>query len=250
MACFSHSLRYSRRQPPLSFLLALAVILPSFLLSSYSNAQVRTLYKNTYSAKVGGLTLSAEQELKEIAPGEFEVRTTFDHFLGSIIELGRFYETEDKQLRSLSYFYKRVIFGKKKEDHINIDWPAKKAFYRNHKGSKREFDVPNTVVDKASQVEAVRRALEQGKQSFDVSIIERKGVRHSHFKVLKEETIKVKAGTFKAIKIEKIRDLNAAGPQRETRFWMASHKGSYVLVKMEQVETDGKHYEMELSKLG
>ncbi len=235
-------------KPQKKLFLSLSAVLLC-IVSTLSQAQVRTLYKNIYTAKVSGLTLSAEQELKEITPGEYEVRTTFDHFLGSIIELGRFYETEEKQLRSLSYFYKRIIFGNKKEDHINIDWSEKVAHYRNHKGKKRDFKIPDNVVDKASQVEAVRRALTRGETSFDISIIERKGLRHSHFKVLKEEVIRVKAGTFKAVKVEKIRDINAKGPQRETRFWMAAYKDSYILLKMEQIETDGKRYEMELSKL-
>lgn len=227
--------------------------------SSQSYGQARSLYKHTYIAKISGLTLSAEQEMKELSEGEYELRTTFDHFLGSIVEISRFQdftpdadkstEPTELSLRSISYFYKRLVFGKSKEDHINIDWATQTAHYRNHKGQKRTFPVPESINDKASQIEAVRRALKQGKKSFEISTIERSGIKTALFKVLKEETLKVGAGHFKTIKVEKIRDKNSTKPQRQTRFWMTLHKGEYVLVKMEQVETDGKRYQMEIKEL-
>ena len=63
------------------------------------------------------------------------------------------------------------------------------------------------------------------------------------FRVLGEEVVRTKAGLIDAIKVERVRDPTQS--TRKTVLWFAKDWG-HLLVRLHQVETDGKEYQIML----
>jgi len=65
------------------------------------------------------------------------------------------------------------------------------------------------------------------------------------FRVLGEDKVSTKAGQVDAIKVERVRDPTQS--KRETILWFAKD-WDYLLVRLHQVETDGKEYQIMLEE--
>ncbi len=65
------------------------------------------------------------------------------------------------------------------------------------------------------------------------------------FRVLGEEQVSTKAGQVDAIKVERVRDPTQS--KRQTILWFAT-EWDYLLVRLHQVEKDGKEYQIMLEE--
>jgi F420-0:gamma-glutamyl ligase-like protein len=65
------------------------------------------------------------------------------------------------------------------------------------------------------------------------------------FRVLGEEVVRTKAGLIDAIKVERVRDPTQSA--RKTVLWFAKDWG-HLLVRLHQVEKDGKEYQIMLKE--
>ena len=76
-------------------------------------------------------------------------------------------------------------------------------------------------------------------------IIEGEDVDTYDFRVLGEEKVRTQAGLINAIKVERVRDPGKSN--RKTILWFAKD-WDYLLVRLYQMETDGKEYQIMLGR--
>ena len=76
-------------------------------------------------------------------------------------------------------------------------------------------------------------------------IIEGEDVDTYDFRVLGEEKVRTQAGLINAIKVERVRDPGKSN--RKTILWFAKD-WDYLLVRLYQMETDGKEYQIMLKE--
>jgi negative regulator of sigma E activity len=82
-----------------------------------------------------------------------------------------------------------------------------------------------------------------GKKSMSYQVVDGDEVDTYDFRVLGSEKVATKAGQVDAIKVERVRDPTQS--KRITVLWFAKD-WDYLLVRLQQVETDGKEYNIML----
>ena len=99
------------------------------------------------------------------------------------------------------------------------------------------------MLDKSTYQLALQRDVAAGKKSMSYQVVEGEDVDTYDFRVLGPEKVETKAGSIDAIKVERVRD--PTKNKRTTVMWFAP-KWDSLLVRLQQVETDGKEYNIML----
>jgi Protein of unknown function (DUF3108) len=149
----------------------------------------------------------------------------------------------DKQaLLPQTYSFERGGLGKTKKVDMTFDWASKMVT-----GTDRDkpFNVPlNTgMLDKSTYQLALQNDVAAGKKSMSYQVVDGNDVDTYDFRVLGAEKVATKAGQIDAIKVERVRDPTQS--KRITVLWFAKD-WDYLLVRLQQVENDGKEYNIML----
>ncbi|MDB6143004.1 MAG: isoprenoid biosynthesis protein [Pseudomonas sp.] len=149
----------------------------------------------------------------------------------------------DKQaLLPQTYAFERGGLGKSKKVDMTFDWASKMVT-----GTDRDkpFNVPlNTgMLDKSTYQLALQNDVAAGKKSMSYQVVDGGDVDTYDFRVLGTEKVTTKAGQIDAIKVERVRDPTQS--KRITVLWFAKD-WDYLLVRLQQVENDGKEYNIML----
>jgi hypothetical protein len=99
------------------------------------------------------------------------------------------------------------------------------------------------MVDKSTYQLALQHDVAAGKKSMSYQVVDDGEVDTYDFRVLGSEKVDTKAGQIDAIKVERVRDPTQS--KRITVMWFAKD-WDYLLVRLQQVETDGKEYNIML----
>jgi hypothetical protein len=99
------------------------------------------------------------------------------------------------------------------------------------------------MLDKSSYQLALQEDVAAGKKSMNYQVVDGSDVDTYDFRVLGTEKVHTKAGMIDAIKVERVRD--PTQNKRITVMWFAKD-WDYLLVRLQQVETDGKEYNIML----
>jgi hypothetical protein len=135
--------------------------------------------------------------------------------------------------------------GDKKERHalLKFDWQAHKVS-NTVEGHTWEMKIPAGTLDKFVVQLAVMMDLRNGEKMLSYAIADGGKLKQYQFAVIGEETVKVPAGEFATLKLERLRKDN----DRTTYFWCAPDLG-YLPVKIKQIEhEDGVTYLSELQE--
>lgn len=133
--------------------------------------------------------------------------------------------------------------GSKKGRHafLKFDWKALEVA-NTVEGHTWEMEIPATALDKLLVQVAVMMDLSAGKEQLTYAIADGGKLKEYHFAIVGPEKIKVPAGEFDVIKLERLRKDN----DRTTYFWCAESLG-YLPVRIKQIEhEDGVTYLSEL----
>jgi len=161
--------------------------------------------------------------------------------VASITETSIFDLTQNK-LSSKQYSYLRSgMGGGNKNIQQTFHENGVVSIKRSDKVS--EITVPKEVLDKSLYQIALQRDLAAGMKEFSYQVLDGNDLETYKFKVVGYEEIKTKAGKFSAVKVERIRE----NSKRHTLIWFASDF-NFLLIKLEQSETDGKNYQIVLKK--
>ena len=142
----------------------------------------------------------------------------------------------------LTYRFDRSGLGKSKQVELDFDWTEKQVL-GNDRGEPVRFPLNRGLMDKSTYQLVLQHDVAAGKQSVSYQVIDGDEIETYDFRVLGEERVRTKAGLIDAIKVERVRDPTQSS--RKTVLWFAKD-WNYLLVRLHQVEKDGKEYQIML----
>jgi hypothetical protein len=145
-------------------------------------------------------------------------------------------------LQALSYQYKQRGIDAK-ERYYQYD-PTSQIMTYELDQEKGSVLVTNGVYDELSLFLAVRANVYAGRLDFMIPVFDRNDVEDHHYRVLGEQILDTPAGTFSALHVERVRNPES---KRKTEFWL-SIKHDYILLKLNQTDTKGRKFILELTE--
>jgi len=159
-----------------------------------------------------------------------------------IDESSTFRVTPDGDLRAQAYRYERS--GENRSQHIQFDWTHHVA-HSAYRGKKKSITIPDDATDAFLAQLKLSRRVAAGMHAGKFPVVNHNKLDTYHLKVVGDETIRVPAGTFAAIRVERA----DPGSTRKTVFWLAP-KLHDVPVKVEQFHDGKSEFRLELNAVG
>ena len=184
---------------------------------------------------------SAERSLTKNSDGNWTLNFKASMMIASLTETSTF-KVENNSLLPLTYTFERGGLGKAKKVNLDFDWATKMVTGTENKDPVK-LPLISGMLDKSTYQLALQRDVAAGKKSMSYQVVEGEDVDTYDFRVLGPEKVKTKAGSIDAIKVERVRD--PTKNKRTTVMWFAP-KWDALLVRLQQVETDGKEYNIML----
>ncbi|TPG73567.1 DUF3108 domain-containing protein [Pseudomonas arsenicoxydans] len=200
-------------------------------------------FSASYTADWKQLPMSgtAERSLTQQSNGVWKLSFKASMMIASLTEESTL--TLDKgTLLPQSYNFERSGLGKAKKSNLDFDWTTKMVTGTD-RGDPVKVPLNTGMVDKSTYQLALQRDVAAGKKSMSYQVVDGNDVDTYDFRVLASEKVETKAGNIDAIKVERVRD--PTQNKRTTVLWFAKD-WDYLLVRLQQVETDGKEYNIML----
>jgi hypothetical protein len=141
-----------------------------------------------------------------------------------------------------AYHFERGGLGKAKKTDLDFDW-ATKTVTGEDRGDAVKVALNAGMLDKSTYQLALQRDVAAGKKAMSYQVVDGNDVDTYDFRVLGTEKVATQVGQVDAVKVERVRD--PTQNKRITVMWFAKD-WSYLLVRLQQVETDGKEYNIML----
>ena len=186
---------------------------------------------------------SAERSLSKNDNGTWTLSFKASMMIASLTEESTLRLDKDTLLPQ-SYTFERGGLGKAKKINLDFDWSSKMVT-GSDRGDPVKVPMNSGMLDKSTYQLALQRDVAAGKKSMSYQVVEGTDTDTYDFRVLGAEKVSTKAGSVDAIKVERVRD--PTQNKRTTVMWFAKD-WDYLLVRLQQVETDGKEYNIMLQE--
>lgn len=184
---------------------------------------------------------TAGRSLKAQDNGRWELDFEASMLVASLNERSTF-RMENDAFLPLTYRFDRSGLGKGKQVELDFDWTEKQVL-GNDRGNPVRVALNRGMLDKSTYQLALQHDVAAGKHSMSYQVVDGDEIETYDFRVLGEERVRTKAGLIDAIKVERVRDPTQSS--RKTVLWFAKD-WDYLLVRLHQVEKDGKEYQIML----
>jgi len=200
-------------------------------------------FSASYTADWKQLPMSgtAERSLEKTANGVWKLSFKASMMIASLSEESTLTLDKDTLLPQ-SYHFERGGLGKAKKADLDFDW-NNKLVTGTDRGDAVKVPLNRGMVDKSTYQLALQHDVASGKKTMSYQVVDGGDVDTYDFRVLGTEKVETKAGRIDAIKVERVRDPTQS--KRTTVMWFAKD-WDYLLVRLQQVETDGKEYNIML----
>jgi len=200
-------------------------------------------FSASYTADWKQLPMSgtAERSLSKGANGEWTLAFKASMMIASLNETSTLRMDKDVMLPQ-TYNFERGGLGKARKVNLDFDWAAKKVTGTD-RGDAINLPLNAGVLDKSTYQLALQHDVAAGKKAMSYQVVDGDEIDTYDFRVLGSETVATKAGQVEATKVERVRDPTQS--KRITVLWFAKD-WDYLLVRLQQVETDGKEYNIML----
>lgn len=220
-------------------------VLSILMLANTSIAAAPLPFTAYYDARFQGLKAQAEISLNQISDTEFIANSSikvrlFGATISSILETSHF-NWLDNAPRTQRYEYKQSGIGGRSRS-IAYDWQNNLAIATVENDSV-ELQLAGNTFDELSMYTFIKDELKTGNEDITFSVIDRNVVEEYHYQVIDEEEVTTNAGTYTAIKVERIRE----NSERLTQLWFAKNH-DMLLIKLFQRDPDGDEFEITLSE--
>lgn len=222
--------------------LLLGLLLPALASQAAPLVPFKAYYEGDFEV---GMRLKGEavRELERLEDGQWRLSVKASTLLARSSESSRF-QLHQARIRPLHYHYQRKVLGKKREATLSFDWDALSVL-NEVKKIPWSMTIPADAHDKLSYQLQLRHDLAAGATELSYAVADGGRLKTYRFEVLGKETIQSPAGDFVSLKVQRVRDEDN---DRETLIWFAPER-DYAIVRLLQVEPDGKRYELLLKKL-
>ncbi len=184
---------------------------------------------------------SATRSLEKNANGSWTLSFKASMMIASLTEVSTLKVDKDELLPQ-TYHFERGGLGKSKTVDLVFDWPTK-FVTGTDRGDAVKIPLNTGILDKSTYQLALQHDVAAGKKSMTYQVVDGDEVDAYDFRVLGSEKVATKVGSVDAIKVERVRD--PTQNKRITVMWFAKDY-DYLLVRLQQVETDGKEYNIML----
>ena len=184
---------------------------------------------------------SAERSLTKNSDGNWTLNFKASMLVASLNEESTLKLEKDKPV-PLTYHFERGGLGKAKNIDLNFDWSDMTVTGTDNK-EPVNVKLLTGMLDKSTYQLALQRDVAAGKKSMSYQVVDGNDVDTYDFRVIGPEVVETKAGKVDAIKVERVRD--PSQNKRITEMWFAKNWDG-LLVKLRQVEKDGKEYNIML----
>ena len=186
---------------------------------------------------------TAGRSLKALDNGRWELDFEASMLVASLSEKSTF-RIENDAFLPLTYRFDRSGLGNGKQIELDFDWTEKQVL-GSDRGDPVRVPLNRGLQDKSTYQLVLQHDVAAGKQSMSYQVVDGDEIETYDFRVLGEESVSTKAGQVDAIKVERVRDPTQS--KRETILWFAKD-WDYLLVRLHQVEKDGKEYQIMLKE--
>ncbi len=224
----------------------LATSLVAIIVSMPCWAEIMRPYKATYSTEWQfGLRLSgkAERSLKQDEQGHWQLRTEGSAMLANLTEISHF-KLQQQQLVPLKYSYHRQIFNKTRHVKLIFDWQKSQVMNQLNDQNWRMKIVPGTYDKQIVQLQ-LRRDLLAQRPNLSYTVADGGKLKVFSYQIEAEETIATPLGKHRSIRVKRDR---GGDNTRNTWIWFAPEH-NFIVVRIEQQEANGKHYQLKLQQL-
>lgn len=184
---------------------------------------------------------SAERSLQKLDDGRWQLVFKASMLVAGLTEQSTF-TVEDDAFLPQSYKFERSGLGKSKDVEFDFDWSQKQVI-GSDRGDPVRFPLNRGMQDKSTYQLALQHDVAAGQKSMSYQVVDGDEIETYDFRVLGEEVVRTSAGLIDAIKVERVRDPTQSS--RKTILWFAKD-WDYLLVRLHQVEKDGKEYQIML----
>jgi hypothetical protein len=184
---------------------------------------------------------SAERSLKALDDGQWQLNFKASMLVASLTEQSVL-RVENSAFMPQSYLYERNGLGKGKKIEQRFDWTSKQVLGQDRKTAIK-LPLNRGLLDKSTYQLALQHDVAAGKKSMSYQVVDGDEIETYDFRVLGEEVVRTQAGMVDAVKVERVRDPTQSA--RKTTLWFAKD-WAYLLVRLHQVEKDGKEYQIML----
>ncbi|WP_421865531.1 DUF3108 domain-containing protein [Motiliproteus sp.] len=185
----------------------------------------------------------AIRELTQTADGQWQLSMKASAIAASIDESSRF-ALEQGRVTPQHYHYQRKLLTKKKTIEHRFDWP-KQQLTSSIKGDQQQLPLQPGTLDKVGFQIQLWQDIKGGANEATYPVADGRQIKTYEFDRLGSERISTPAGEFDTIKVARDRGDSSA---RKTYIWFASEL-DHVIVKLQQIEPDGKKYTLVLERL-
>ncbi|GGO87582.1 hypothetical protein GCM10011348_41110 [Marinobacterium nitratireducens] len=189
------------------------------------------------------LQVDAVRELRQQADGHWLLTSTADAGIAGVTESTRF-RVDSNRVVPHTYQYHRKVLGKTRDAILSFDWTNARVT-NDVEDKPWHMDIPPGTLDKLAYQIQLRLDLPGGQRKLLYAVADGGTLKEYAFEVLGRETVSTPAGDFSAIKVQRDRGEDA---DRETYIWFAPEL-DYMIVKLWQIESDGKEVQLLLKKL-
>lgn len=184
---------------------------------------------------------SAERSLQKLEDGRWQLVFKASMLVAGLTEQSTFTVEGDAFLPQ-SYKFERSGLGKSKDIEFDFDWSQKQVI-GSDRGDPVRFPLNRGMQDKSTYQLALQHDVAAGEKSMSYQVVDGDEIETYDFRVLGEEVVRTSAGLIDAIKVERVRDPTQSS--RKTILWFAKD-WDHLLVRLHQVEKDGKEYQIML----
>ncbi len=184
---------------------------------------------------------SAERSLQKLDDGRWQLVFKASMLVAGLTEQSTF-SVEGDTFLPQSYKFERSGLGKSKDVEFDFDWSQKQVI-GSDRGDPVRFPLNRGMQDKSTYQLALQHDVAAGEKSMSYQVVDGDEIETYDFRVLGEEVVRTAAGLIDAIKVERVRDPTQSS--RKTILWFAKD-WDYLLVRLHQVEKDGKEYQIML----
>jgi len=185
---------------------------------------------------------SAERVLQQ-ADGVWSLQFRASMLVAGISEESRF-RHENGRFVPISYRFERNGLGKRKQIAHDFDWQGQQVSGHD-RGNKVSLVLKSGLLDKSTYQLALQEDVAAGRKGMSYQVLDGDEIETYDFRVLGSETVQTEAGQVEAVKVERVRDPTQSN--RKTVLWFA-RDWDYLLVRLHQVEKDGKEYQIMLKQ--
>ena len=199
-------------------------------------------YQSKYKFGWFSFDIEAHRQLSQQADGHWKLEFNAEASMAKLREMSVFH-CENNQITPVDYLYRAG--GLIDEDDRTLVFLEPSQTVRDQEKDKAYTDdwEPG-IQDNLTYIQQASLALAQGQLEFTFPVFEKKKTKPFRFRVVGEESIKVPAGEFKAIKVRQIRD----DKDREIYAWFAKQPG-YPLIRLKDKDNGKEKYRIEATRL-